>query len=154
MIKRSDRRGEGPSYSMVLVIIAIAILLIVLFGIFGISNTAKKGLTTFGISMIDEKVTACNLHATPQLKDSFCGYRKLGDNTYMNCVYEEVKTRLIEGGLTEGEIIAMGCTQKPEEFCKSVKDKLEKDENNKLIKFSKLMTVNGKTCKSMGVTED
>jgi len=154
MIKRSDRRGEGPSYSIVLVIIAIAILLIVLFGIFGISNTAKKGLTTFGISMIDEKVTACKLHATPQLKDSFCGYRKLGDNTYMNCMYEEVKTRLREGGLTEGEIIAMGCTQKPKKFCENVKNKLEKDEKNKIIKFNNLITVNGETCESMGVTED
>jgi len=48
----------------------------------------------------------------------------------------------------------MGCTQEPEEFCENVKNKLEKDEKNKIIKFSELITVNGETCESLGVTED
>jgi hypothetical protein len=156
MIKRSDKRGEGPAYSGTLIIISLLVLALVLFAIIGISNAAEKGLTTFGISMIDEKAAACKIHATSALKDSFCGYRKIDKNTYMNCLFLKVKERLIEGGLTEGQINAIGCkgdSEGAKEFCENVcKEKIK--DGSTTVKFSELMTVNGNTCKQWGVSKE
>ncbi|MFH1585556.1 MAG: hypothetical protein ABIB79_02225 [archaeon] len=148
MIKRMSKRGEGgPGLgTFITLLVALVIGGLIIYFVYGISETANAGVKTFTAAHIDGKVLACKLYANDIGLATFCRYTELEDekNTYLNCQQKEVIQRLNQQNIDTSEL---ACSETPEQFCK----KMRTEEGTK---FNDQITVNGLTCKDWGVTKD
>ena len=138
MNKKAQSEGVGLGTILALVIGGIAVVVIILF-FTGFFDTLNSGLTTFTPEQIDLKVIACQGFANSNTIATFCNFQEIDKNTYMNCQYDKIIERLVENanGLT--------CTESEVAFCTKMK-------TEKGTSFNDKITVNGKSCKKLGVT--
>ena len=86
MFKRMNKRGD-EGFKLVNLLIAIVVLVIIILGIFYVSNQGRNVGENIP-SQVEVVTQACGFVASPDFRESYCNQiREVGKNKYVTCDY-------------------------------------------------------------------